>query len=100
MNKKTEIILNSLLRCSPCIILRINYCQNIAMILIMLSNVEANEKHCKKFYCKIMYRGAQKKVYEYCFTKQKCQIQMGIAQYKNAATPMRTRDINTTHQHF
>ena len=32
--------------------------------------------------------------------KQKCQIQMGIAQYKNAATPLRTRDINNTHQHF
>ena len=40
------------------------------------------------------------KVYEYCFIKQKCQIQMGIAQYKNAATPLRIRGINTTHQHF
>ena len=25
---------------------------------------------------------------------------MGIAQYKNAATPLRTRGINTTHQNF
>ena len=34
------------------------------------------------------------------FMKQKCQFQIGIAQYKNAATPLRTRGINTTHQHF
>ena len=32
--------------------------------------------------------------------KQKCQFQMGIAQYKNEATPLRTRGIHTTHQHF
>ena len=25
---------------------------------------------------------------------------MGIAQYKNAATTLRTRSINTTHKHF
>ena len=34
------------------------------------------------------------------FMKQKCQVQMGIAQYKNVATPLRTTGINTTHQHF
>ena len=34
-----------------------------------------------------------------CFMKQKCQIQMGTEQYKHAATPLRTRGINTTHQH-
>ena len=34
------------------------------------------------------------------FMKQKCQIQMGVGQYKNAGTPLRTRGINTTHQHF
>ena len=32
--------------------------------------------------------------------KQKCQVQMGIAQYKNVATPLRTTGINTTHQLF
>ena len=32
--------------------------------------------------------------------KQKCQIQMGVGQYQNAATPLRTKGINTTHQHF
>ena len=32
--------------------------------------------------------------------KQKSQIQMGIAQYKNAAMPLKTRGINTTHQLF
>ena len=47
-----------------------------------------------------MYSAGQKKRYKYCFMKQKCQLQMGIAQYKNAATPLRTRGINTTHQHF
>ena len=46
------------------------------------------------------YSGAQKNVYKYCFMKQKCQLQMGIVQYKNAATPLRTPCINTTHQHF
>ena len=44
--------------------------------------------------------GANWKVYEQCCMKQKCLIQMGIAQYKNAATPLRSRGINTTHQHF
>ena len=34
-----------------------------------------------------MYSGAQKKVYEYSLIKQKCQIQMVIAQYKNVAKP-------------
>ena len=46
------------------------------------------------------YSGAQKKVYEYCFMKQKCQVQMVITQYENAAKPLITRGINTTHQHF
>ena len=32
--------------------------------------------------------------------KQKCRIQMGIAQYKNRATLLRTEDINTKHQLF
>ena len=34
------------------------------------------------------------------FMKQKCQILMGVRQNENAATPLRTRGINTTHQHF
>ena len=32
--------------------------------------------------------------------KQKCQVQMIMVQYKNAATPLITRGINATHQHF
>ena len=32
--------------------------------------------------------------------KQKFKIQMGIAQYKNAATPLATIVIDTTQQHF
>ena len=33
--------------------------------------------------------GAQKKVYEYCFMKQKYYFYMGIVQYKNPATPFK-----------
>ena len=47
-----------------------------------------------------LYSDAQKKVYKYCFMKQKCQIQMGTAQYKNVAIPLSTWGINTTHQQF
>ena len=47
-----------------------------------------------------IYSGAQKKVYVYCFMKQNCQIQMGIAQYKNVATPLGFWGIDTTHQRF
>ena len=32
--------------------------------------------------------------------KQKFQLQMGIARYRNVATPLSTKGINTTHQHF
>ena len=32
--------------------------------------------------------GGNWKVYKNFFTKQKCQLQMGIAQYKNVATPL------------
>ena len=32
--------------------------------------------------------------------KQKCQLQTGKAHCKNAATPLRTRDIHTTNMHF
>ena len=35
-----------------------------------------------------------------CFIKQKCQIQLGVTQNKNAATPLSTQGINTTRQHF
>ena len=45
-------------------------------------------------------RGAHKKVYEHCFMKQKCQLQIGVAQYKNVAMQLSSKGINTTHQHF
>ena len=35
-----------------------------------------------------------------CYIKQKCQLQMGIVKYENAATPLSTLGINNTHQHF
>ena len=47
-----------------------------------------------------IYSGGNWKVYEHCFMKQKCQLQMGISQYKNVATPLSTIGKNTTHQHF
>ena len=47
-----------------------------------------------------MYSAAQKKRYKYCFMKQKFQIQIGIAQYRNTATPLATIGIDTTQQHF
>ena len=47
-----------------------------------------------------LYSDAQKKIYGYCFMKQKWQIQMGKAQYRNLATPLSIWGINTTHQHF
>ena len=31
---------------------------------------------------------------------RKGQLQMGIAQYENVVTPLKTRDINTIQQHF
>ena len=51
-------------------------------------------------YVHCTYSGANWKVYKCCFMKQKCQVQMVIVQYKNAATPLITRGINTTYQHF
>ena len=48
----------------------------------------------------VTYGAGQKKRYKYCFIKQKCQLQMVIAQYRNAAKPLITKGINTTHQHF
>ena len=46
------------------------------------------------------YSAGQKKHYEHCFMQQKCQLQMDIAQYENAATPLRIKGIHTTHQYF
>ena len=46
------------------------------------------------------YSPSQKKRHKFCLMKQKCQIQMGKAQYENAATPWKTRGIYNTHQYF
>ena len=46
------------------------------------------------------HSAGQNKRYEYCFIKQKWQNQIGMAHYKNAATPLSILGINTTHQHF
>ena len=58
----------------------INFCQLISIISLV---------HCW-----------QKKSYKYCFMKQKFQLQMGIARYRNVTTPLSTKVINTTYQHF
>ena len=44
----------------------------------------------------LCYNAVQKKRYKFCFMKQKCQLQMGTAKYKNAVTPLTTRAINTS----
>ena len=44
--------------------------------------------------------GKKKRYYEYCFMKQKCQIQVGIAQHKDTATPLRIWGNFITHQHY
>ena len=36
----------------------------------------------------------------YCFMKQNCQLQSGIAQYENAATPLSSKAIHATHQYY
>ena len=46
------------------------------------------------------YSAGQKKRYEYYLMKQKCQLQMGIAQCKNADTPLKPKRINNKYQHF
>ena len=45
-----------------------------------------------------IFSAGQNKHYKHYFMK--CQLQMGIAQYKNAATSLATICINTTQQHF
>ena len=59
-----------------------------------------NEGNSFNIFAKMYYSAGQKKRYKYCFMKQKFQIQMGIAQYKNAAIPLAIKDIDTTQQHF
>ena len=37
---------------------------------------------------------------QYCFMKQKCHLQMCMAQFKNLVTLWRIKVINITHKHF
>ena len=53
--------------------------------------------YCIFVQIKHIYSGAQKKVYVYCFMKQKCQIQMSIEPYENVATPLGFWGIDATH---
>ena len=69
----------------------------------ILSSLNFQEFHIKQTECSYMhknfctYSGGHQKVYMYDSIKQKCQLQMGIAQYKNAATLLRTRGMNKMH---
>ena len=47
-----------------------------------------------------MYSIAKRNVTSTVLWSIKCQIQMGVAQYENVATPLSTRGIDTTLQHF
>ena len=47
-----------------------------------------------------IYSGCNSCCNKALFMKQKCQIQKGVGQYEDAATPFRSRSISTTHQHF
>ena len=47
-----------------------------------------------------IYSAGQKKRYKYCFMKQKFQLQMGVARYRNVTTLLSTRGINTTYHTF
>ena len=42
----------------------------------------------------------QLKILREMFFEAKVPNSVGIAHYKNGATPLRTKDINTKHQHF
>ena len=64
----------------------------------MFQHVVFQIPHSDDFF--VMYSGANSCCNKALFIKQKCQIQMGVGQYKNAATPLRTKGIYTTHQHF
>ena len=63
-------------------------------------NFDYAGKFAKIDYLLDYYSAGQKKRYQYCFIKQKCQIQIGITQYKIAAIPLKTRGMDTSHQHF
>ena len=47
-----------------------------------------------------LYSGGNSCCNKALFMKQKCQIQMGVGQYKDAVTPLRTRDNDITLQYF
>ena len=64
----------------------------------MFQHVVFQIPHSDDFF--VMYSGANSCCNKALFIKQKCQIQMGVGQYKNAATPLITKGIRATHQHF
>ena len=51
-----------------------------------------------KFWTKRLTYSLRAKLWtKYCFMKQNCQLQSGIAQYENAATPLSSKAIQATH---
>ena len=65
------------------------------MIWLIVQKCEDRLKNA--FY---IYSGAQMKVYEYCFMKQNCQIQMDIEQSKSVDMPLGLWGINITQRQF
>ena len=74
------------------LIMKTSYCYFLVFKNILIEMCPNKRMRC--------YSGGNSCCNKALFMKQKCQIQMGVGQYKNAATPLRTRGINTTHQHF
>ena len=57
--------------------------------------------NCSKIYKQVSTYSLRPKLWtKYCFMKQNCQLQSGIAQYENAATPVSSKAIHATHQHY
>ena len=52
---------------------------------------------CVKKYSYPSYSGWHSKVCKCCFMKQKCHIQRGVSQYKNASMLLSSSGIHTTH---
>ena len=59
--------------------------KRLVSLINFLARAEMNSGNLQIHAAK-MYSAGQKKRYEHSYTKQKCQLQMGIAQYRNAAT--------------
>ena len=60
-----------------------------------MTTIKRGHRCSRSAFGKVRFSG-----HKYCFMKQKCQIQIGVAQSKSIATPLSIRGINITPQHF